>query len=422
MQHRRRLRHTAAPFVLPFMVAWPGLPAQPALPRGSAPTTVAPQPDSGTTVVTRIDCAACRVQLTRVVTLGDSAGPGALGASLYAVARDGAGRYLVATGLTNGVGVYDASGRFVRRITIGPDTVPDGSTGNVANAADSAAAPFRSAAVGLVALGAADTVHLLDERRRKHLVLAPHAAGYGVVRTRPLPQHPGGSWFALLLPNDELLATGDVPDREHIGLPLHRVTAEGVIGSSFGADVARRVPGEASGFRVLAAADSGRVWAAHLSRYRLERWTLDGARDRAIARVAPWFTPPATVRPLGPDSPPRPQLLAVHQDAAGRLWTLARVADPAWRTTLRRVADRRGRAAYAAADLERLVDTVVEVFDPACGRLLASQRAPGLLARFIGDGHIAGWRATRGARPRLDVWRVELLHPQQEISACATTS
>jgi len=412
-------------------------------PSAAAQTPAPARAVPDTITLTAPDCPSCRIELTRVVTIGDTAGPGRLGSSLTAIARDGRGRYLVATDLADGFTIYDAAGRRRQRVTI---RVPPGWKGvtSAAAAPDSVAARGAGAprengtaaasrqgptapakaAVTLVALSAGDTVHVLDGDNRMHVVLAPAGETYVVARRRPLPLDAGTLWNALLLPGDELLVPGNVGTREHVGYPLHVVAADGRIRSSFGADVARWVPGEehSSGARRLAWADSGRFWMAWPTRYQLERWTLDGRRELTLRRPAPWFTPSTELRRITPDSAPQPWLLDVWQDGAGRVWTLVGVADKEWRSTLRTVS-RPGRSdAYVPEDAERLFDTVVEVFDPACGRLLASKRLPSFLLQKIDGDHVAGWRTSRTGAPQLDVWRVELSHPETEVGSCSPAS
>ena len=351
--------------------------------------------DAQTAITVKADarpgCRACRITLEREVVVGDSAGPGRLARSLLAMARDGRGRLLLASGAEQAVRVYGADGRFLR--TLG----------------DSAAGDTLAPVIGLVAVGGGDTVHLVDDLNGRHTVLTPD---FAVARVRPTSPFVRVSGLSLLLPDDALVATGTVPTRDAAGYPLHVVDGSGAVLRSFGADAPELAPGAEIDLRKLAHAGPGRFWAAHLTRYAVERWTLDGRRDLALERRAPWFRPYTRIHRRAGEAP-KPMVTAVRQDAAGRLWTVVRVADPRWRAArpvavpdaLRR---RDPAAPYAVADL---YDSVVEVFDPMCGRLLASRRWPGLIAGFLDDEHVAEWRVRGAAPPRLGVWRIGLALP-----------
>ncbi|MEW5927478.1 MAG: hypothetical protein AB1941_08335 [Gemmatimonadota bacterium] len=335
----------------------------------------------------------------KVRELGDASGPGRLDPALYSAATDSRGNVLVASGLRRPVSVFGPDGRFLR--TLG-DSV----------AADSLAPVFRLATVGR-----GDTVHLVDDRNLRRLVLGPDFHPVRSVATSPFALNSG---MALLLPDDGMLLTGIIRTRENIGYPLHLAGRGGEIVRSFGTDAPEDTPESEINYRRLAHAGPGRAWSGHMTRYVLERWTLDGRRELRIERDAPWFAPYADVRRLSPADPPRPMLMAVRQDAAGRLWTVVRVADPQWRRTVPSRSDTASRAPLTRPDtgLDDLYDTVVEVFDPACGRLLASERLPAFMIGFLDDEHLLEWRVNGAAPPRLGVWRVGLNLPSGRRTTC----
>lgn len=343
-------------------------------------------------------CAECRIELRPVLELGDSTGDGRLERTITSWTRDSRGRIYVAGGSFARVRVFDAAGRFLRTL------------------ADSVADDVGAPAIGLVAVTAGDTVHLVDDLHRERRVLAPD---YREVRRVPTSEHLRASALMLMLPGEEFVAPGTVPTRDAIGYPLHRVSAGGEVRFSFGSDAPRFAPGTEPELRKLARTDGG-VWSGFLQRYRVERWTLDGRRTMTLVRDAPWFEPYTRVRPA-PGEPPRPTLMSMREDAKGRLWTLVRVADPRWAdapvfptdTLLAR------RNPAARHDLADLYDTVVEVFDTRCGTLLLSQRLPMLLVGFLDDDHLLEWRI-RGvaAPPRLGVWRAGSTLPPRSEEPC----
>jgi len=331
-------------------------------------------------------CPGCRLELHRLVEIGDAQGPGRLDQSLASWAADSRGRILLASGWGSPVRVFAADGRFSRTLepVLPGDTLP--------------------LAIGLVAVSPGDTVHLVDDLRGLHLVLDPDG---NVVRTHaPTPLRPAS--MRLLLPGGGAVGTGTVPTRDNVGYPLHLLAPDGAVVRSFGSDRPEDVPGQSIDLRKLSLAGPAAVWAGHLTRYRVERWSLDGARQAAFVRDVPWFQPYTDMR-WRPDQAPHPILMALRQDAGGRLWTVVRVADARWRDARPVVADtllaRRNPAGQY--DPEDLYDTVVEVIDPACGRVLVSRRYPVLIAGFLDGGRMISWSDRPGAHPRLTVWRVD---------------
>lgn len=347
-------------------------------------------------------CAACRVTVEKAREMGDAAGPGRLDRTLSSWARDGRGRTYVASGWEGPVRVFGPDGRFLR-------TLGESEPGDTVRRA-----------IGHVSIAAGDTVHLLDEANSLRHVFTPD---HRRARTEPVTPHLRASGFSLPLPGGRLAFAGTVPTRDAVGLPLHVMEADGTVSASFGSDAPELVPGGAPDVRRLAAAGAGALWAGHLTAYRVERWTLDGRREVAIERDASWFAPYTRTR-WEPGEPPHPMLMAVRQDAAGRLWTLVRVADADWARAPRQPVD----SAVAAAapllqyDLNDLYDTRIEVIDPRCGTLLVSHRVPVLLGGFLDDEHLLEWHLSGDAPPRLGVWRVghNLTEPARSNTTCAT--
>ncbi|HYW11677.1 MAG TPA: hypothetical protein VE871_06950 [Longimicrobium sp.] len=331
-------------------------------------------------------CPGCRLELHRVVELGDAQGPGRLDQTLASWAADSRGRILLASGWQVPVRVFGADGRFTGTLqpALPGDTLP--------------------LSIGLVTVTAGDTAHLVDDLRGLHLVLGPDG---NVVRMHtPTPLRPAS--MRLLLGGGRAVGTGTVATRDNVGFPLHLLGPDGAVLRSFGADLAADIPGHSMDLRKLALAGPAAVWAGHLTGYRIERWSLEGERQAAFVRDVPWFQPYTDMR-WRPDQAPHPILMALRQDAGGRLWSVVRVADERWQGARPVIADtllaRRNPAAQY--DPEELFDTMVEVIDPACGRVLLSRRFPGLIAGFLDDGRMVSWSDRPGGHPRLTVWRVD---------------
>jgi hypothetical protein len=341
-----------------------------------------------------VPCAGCRLELRKVVEIGDAAGPGRLDRTLASWAADSRGRILLASGWEVPVRVFEADGRFAG--TLRPEAPGD-------------TLPL---SIGLVSVSPGDTVHLVDDLRGLHLVLDP--AGRVVRRHTPTPLRPAS--MRLLLPGGGAVGTGSVPTRENVGYPLHLLAPDGAVVRSFGADVPEDVPGRSMDLRKLARAGDDAVWAGHLTRYRIERWSLGGARQAALVREVPWFPAYTSMRWV-PGEAPHPILMALREDAEGRLWSVVRVADARLRDARPVVADSARRDPAAPYDPEELYDTMVEVIDPTCGRVLLSRRFPGLLAGFLGGDRMISWSDRPGGHPRVTVWRIDAA--LDGASACA---
>lgn len=363
----------------------------------------APLADAEPVVISgaRGTCAGCRITLEKTVEMGDSAGPGRLDRALSSWARDSRGRFYVASGWDGPVRVFGADGSFLR--TLG----------------DSAAADTVRPVIGFVAVAAGDTVHLLDDLSSVHHVLD---GALRPVRTTAISPHLRASAFSVLLPDGRIAFSGTVPTRDAIGYPLHLMDAAGSVAASLGSDEPALRPGGAPDVRRIARAGADALWSGELTRYAVERWTLDGRRTAAFVREAPWFAPYTSTR-WTPAEPPHPMLMAVRQDAQGRLWTLVRVADPAWGQARPVMADSvlAARAPLLLYDLNDLYDAVVEVIDPACGTLLHAQRFPVLLGGFLDDEHLLEWHLSGAAPPRLGVWRAGHNLPERSNEPCRTS-
>jgi hypothetical protein len=265
--------------------------------------------------------------------------------------------------------------------------------------------------VSFVAFADGDTLHVVQPMRSQRVVLDRKGR---VVRTRPLINASLAWWRSVLLPGDELLTPGAIYDAEHVGYPMHVIGANGAIRRSLGDDSTEFISEGDAAFRVLARHDASRVWVAAPTRYRIERWTLDGRRDLTLVRAAAWFhdydhfDEPTTTRA------PSPWIIDLHEDQRGLLWVLVGVADPEWRTSLvpRR---RRTTTVYDSRTPSSTYDTIIEVIDPSCGTVLVSQRLPELMRKVLDDGYMASWRvglpSDKTTTPKVALWRVDATLP-----------
>ena len=173
---------------------------------------------------------------------------------------------------------------------------------------------------------------------------------------------------------------------------LHVIDRHGAVLRSF-------LPRDAAlgglGHRIVAAAGD-RVWVATMHRPTLEEWSLEGERLRTIDRDVDWFPPwdSTDVQQLRF----RPRVADLGIDAEGRLWVKTYVP----------LADR--QTARSAADYDRVLDTILEVVDPATGALLAQRRFDEAhLKRVAGRDLWATARQDSSGYVMVDVWRARVL-------------
>jgi hypothetical protein len=140
-------------------------------------------------------------------------------------------------------------------------------------------------------------------------------------------------------------------------------------------------------WRILPKRPKEEFWAAHLSRYRLEKWSLDGDTLQSLDRVVEWFFPhdgyPGQRRM--DEGPPVSSIRAIHEDPEGRVWVAIQVADPQWESAFGP-----GRGYYQGrervTEYNLYYDTVIEVIDPQRNRVLASGRLDDRVGGFTSTG------------------------------------
>jgi hypothetical protein len=261
------------------------------------------------------------------------------------------------------------------------------------------------------AFGLADTLYVFEPGMGRVTVFSPD---YQLVRIAPFPSNPmmgvlalGGDRFVLSAMIGRTPG-GGAP--EMLAEPLHLVS-DGKIVRSFGMDstyVPASVQDQERKGRALGRSTRGRVWSAHNLRYVVERWDTSGTHELSIVRDVDWFPQvrPKSGHPM--QVRPAPVLLGVWEDSKGRVWTLIRVADARWR------ARTQGKSSIAGAGSigrppdelqDSLYDSILEVFDPERGVLLASRRLPQHLG-FAGPGFVYSQRVSTDGAFKKEIWRL----------------
>lgn len=334
-------------------------------------------------------CQQCRIELEQVVVLGDSTGPGMLHEQ-SGFTIDQRGRFYVTSNYVPTIAVFDAGGRFLRRI---------GREGR--GPGEFTVRPF-------VLFGPGDTLYALDRNTRRMMVFSPE---YELVRTSPLGLVLN---TAVRLPDGRFLVSGGAMTAATIGYPLHLLDHKGTLVRSFGSATGAHdlFAGSAASVRRLAAPVGETVWTVKTDELVLEQWHIEGRKLAHITRQAPWF-PRKVALPRGAtDGTHRqpPLIRSLSQDKAGLLWSLTAVPDREWRPHTLPPAPGGNGSTYTPDSLRHnLLDSVLEVIDPARGVVLFTQTFDAnLLASNVPD-LLVSFTEDAGGNPRYVVWRARLV-------------
>lgn len=332
-------------------------------------------------------CATCRVELTRVATLG-AGEDGFVRSEPIWMARDSKGRiYVTWQNIGHGAelaAVYDSTGRFIQEI---------GRKGQ---------GPGEFYYPVTVHADRSGRILIWDFDRRTTLL----DANYRFVR-----QHTQRAGALLWLPDGSQVVGVSALDRDSVLAPITVLDSAGNQVSAFGATripVVDAAPWRTN--RIVAAGANNTVWAARPDFYRVEQWSRAGSLARAFARSPDWFDKPVTSRRIGHfGDEPTPAPRAIREDAAGRLWYLASVASANWRNALgapRAVAGR--PTTYPQRSNSGVYDTMIDVIDTKTGTLLVSQRAEPFIQFFLSDELAASYRQEADGTPLIDIWRLRI--------------
>ncbi len=294
------------------------------------------------------------IELEHVLTLegvGDSID---LSTTMPARSRNGFIAIVLDDAPSNAVGLYDSTGRFVRRF---------GRSGR---------GPGEFRAAQQVGFGPGDSLWVLDQAFLAHVFSPPPASEY--VRTI----QPGRPLVGRITPWG-ILSAGVFTSPGGLRHP-HVMGFDGQLRWEFGADVPPKDIHDrmaSPGMR-----DSAHVWVAHAKAYILELLGADGAVHGRVERTVAWM--PGDTSNLDRRIP-RGSIRAVSVDAEGLLCVLGRRANPEYvpPTGPPLVANRpiEARRLPTFSYAERF-EGVIEVLDPRDGRLVASRVVSGGVLGF----------------------------------------
>ena len=238
-------------------------------------------------------------------------------------------------------------------------------------------------AAGIVGLPG-DSILILDALSTRALVIGPDGT---VHRELTLPSS-FESPTVLRWPS-HVVMTGRV--RGAAGRRVHLLdlsTNAPVLRASFWEPVDPRAGGgDVNTLPVLAAGRRDDVWTGDPLEYRIAQWSPDGIAQREFRRQPTWFATRSAAWRGSPTEPPPPLLASLVARSDGRVVAYVKRAGPNWRTAWASgVAGREVRA--GSLSVQQLYEFVVEVLDPAAGRVVARGSAPPGVVYVLPNGQL----------------------------------
>jgi hypothetical protein len=329
--------------------------------------------------------AACRagrdlapVRLEPIVTLGTDSGNGAITTSPRVSPLHPRGFRIVipaASGVTTVPSVFAGNGQYLGSLRGGSD----------------ASQQFQSPL--FARFGPGDSIWVFDGSGRA-LIFDPDRR---FVRVVPLPTSP---WDALVLSDSRIVIAPANADRP---LPLLLLAANGEVVREIGGTDSAGAAIRAT--RWIVGARGGTFWSMPTQfQWRLEQWDTSGTSLKVTGRTPAWFPEYARLTPPSRDHAPQPAVQGAWLDVSGRLWVLGVVADAHWSAGLS--SGRAGQGADVILDPDNAFDAVLEAFDLATGRVIATARVDAFYSAAVEAGVIMRIREQAGGSKRLELVRV----------------
>lgn len=336
------------------------------------------------TVSSAPSCVECRVAMSRMVTLGDSIGPGTLEEQGTVVA-DGRGRYYFTANRTDRpITVFDASGRFLATI---------GRQGQ---------GPGEFSARPLLTFAANDSLVAMDNSTRRLSVFAP---SYTFARSVPIPLRASE---ITATPTGAIVVATPIEPRQQAGEPIHLFDSRGRELMSFGSGDARPGLGGYFDRQRLLGPGTGAIWSSRMNAYSVQKWNPAGQLLLTITREADWFRPWSDP-PAVPGQARRPPELYDLTERGDTLWVLIRVDDADWRPREPVPLPENPNVTYTPdTQLDLIFDTIVEVIDVRARQLIVSQRFSQRLIGFVAHGVVASYEEDEQGNPRYVIWELSV--------------
>lgn len=346
---------------------------------GCGPDDASSQPDSDRVVIlvdTADMCSGCEIAVRHVATYGGVESTRDV-VPLPQSKTDGFGRILA---------VADPPHEIVRFSTDGAEDAVIGRAGQ---------GPGEYRGIHNLFVGLADSIFVIDSGLSRVSVLSPDGE---YIRSFSLSMELAYASSHVRMPGGDLVLGGIIASPERIGYPLHRVSPEGEVLLSFGAQEPAFDPQDEAAVHRVFDFDGGMIWAARRYQYLIEGWDpKTGELRRVLDRGASWFPPREHIRGgREPGDRPDPLIMGLAVDAERRLWVLVRVYTDDWPP----------EAGQHGGDVSV---TFIEVIDLVTGRLVARTEFGEALTDLDGSLAAHSVRAHEDGLPVMDAWRVELI-------------
>lgn len=208
-----------------------------------------------------------------------------------------------------------------------------------------------------------------------------------------------------------------IPTAERIGLPIHIVDRQGLVGS-FGIDQS------ATGHQGAAYTSSnterrltmdnerGIVYSVYRRQYRVEGWSLDGQPVAAVNVLEDLNSSNDPDEIVSPDNPLPQVVLQVHFDAKRLLWVMLALRSDDWLEHMTEVVGNDGITYFAPSGgrngIFDIYQSRLDVIDLEQCAAVASTEVDGFLGTFLADGMVSTVDVVDGLGDVLDIWKVSL--------------
>lgn len=344
----------------------------------------------GQAVVTledRDSCTDCRIQMRRLLTIGDSIGPGIVDGEDHIWSIDSDGRmYHTGYHIAPEIRVFGPNGRFLE--LLGRDGSGPGE--------------FRGRST--LFIGAGDTLRVFNWGNRAYSIFGPDRR---LVRVHSAPLIPTS---VLESPSGELIAAGLLRLPGARGYPLHRLERTGGHISSFGAlEPYGGIRTSLLARNLVADRSANSFFSLNRYRFSVEEWTWSGSLVRTFVAEPSWFAP---LKPeSGPDLPldgtsPLAAVLVGGRIAEGMLWLVFNVPDPKWPDAFHVY----GQPSVHGIEPSKIHmwDSMIVVIDLARETIIKRARTSRWITGMVGGHAVVQSEAGLG-HPLAEIWSLHLV-------------
>ena len=297
-------------------------------------------------------CGKCQLTLTETLRLGKADDPSSV-STLADVTIDSQGRFAVGSQSNPGeVLIYSPSGRFLKVV---------GRRGGGPGEFQGSVQPR---------FGPGDSLFALDIGTNRISVFDPELK---YLRAITLP---GRISSFTVGPGAQLTVVSPVRGTADLNL-VQIVSSQGEAIASFEAADPSESRGYGAGMRHLSVSADGRIWVMPFTDYSIRSYDSKGKPAAGYRASREWLnTEGSTPTALRPGQPPPVSISTMRVDRNGLVWVFAAVPDSDWERVL---------ASGSQPKANQMYDTIVEVFHPNDGRLIAWFRSRDLV--FPLDDH-----------------------------------